>query len=168
MSIVQRVPGGLLELLSAKTSGYTLSGLLPDVRPTLDMLQMFGLGQPIEHVVSLNAAAAPGAAATQAIPATQWWMLYAASVSIGKTATLTSAGVSLVVLNGFGAAPVYLDRAVDTLPTAASVSLVPLVTFVPSYPMLLPPGSVLLGVVDVLGVDPTVLISLNCRIARLS
>jgi hypothetical protein len=168
MSVVQRIPGGLLELLSAKTSGYTLTGLETSVRPTLDMAQFFGLSMPLETVTEQELAAAEAAGVVLTVPASEWWLLYAASATYQLTATMSVSRMSLRMA---------VDSASFEVVLAAGETLINLGTacpdmtgavFVPSYPLMLPPGTRLRGTLDILGTDATAVINIQARIARLT
>jgi len=166
MTTVQRTPGGLLELLSAKTSGYTLDDLAKGIQPTLDMTAMMGLGLPLETVKVVGAAVAEGSAITITVPATQWWMLYAASTQFTSTTTGTFLNSIRISADADSTNTVALARELTGLAIAAT--FVAGAIFVPHTPWLLPPGTVLWCVMDLLGVDATAAISMNCRIARLA
>ncbi len=169
MSVVQRIPGGLLELLSAKTSGYSVTGLLPDVRPTLDMLQMFGLGQPLETVLANGPTVVEGAAVQILVPADQWWMLYAMGMRYVKTATSYFVGSLAISTSGATESVPLGQQYSGDLPHASTAApFVAAATFTPASPWLLPPGTALWGIVDVLGTDANVDVTLYARIARLT
>lgn len=169
MTTVQRYPAGLLDLLSAKTSGWTPGELGSDLQPTLDLLEMFGLGA-IAHVSAQNAAAAEGDSATLTVPATEWWMLYALDQVYEKTATMTlfcgSLRLNAQASNDWvslASGPV-VPQSFGSTPASRVTSCV----FVPSRPWLLSPGTQLFSRADILGTDATMNLYINARIARLN
>ena len=170
MGIVQRIPGGLLELLSAKTSGITPSDLATAVQPTIDLLQMFGLAQPLETINVQDAALVEGSAVAVAVPTTEWWMLYALANVYVRTTTQTAVKFSLRIGPSAGVltVPVATGPTESVAPTTTAATDVVGAVFVPSYPMLLPPGTTLYAFLDVLGTDATMNVSLRARIARLT
>lgn len=170
MSTIQRAPGGLLELLAAKTSGWQPGELARDLQPTLDMLQMFGLNT-VRHSSSQNPLAAEGDSATIIVPTTEWWLLYAMDQTYEKTATMTlfvgSLRINAYASNDWvclAAGPVVPQAFGSTAGTGAGCSCV----FVPPTPWLLPPGTQLFSRCDILGTDATVNLYLNARYAVLT
>lgn len=166
MGAVQRIPAGLLELLSAKTSGLTLDSMNREIRGVIDLMQMFGLAQPLETVRVVDAAIAEGSAMQLVVPADEWWLLYAASTQFTSTTTGTFVMSIRISSNTDSAQTVALARVSSGLAIAAT--FVSGAIFVPPQPMLLPPNTILWGVLDLLGVDATAAMSMNARIARLT
>jgi hypothetical protein len=167
---VQRIPGGLLELLSAKTSGFTLDNVSRELVPVLDMLQLFGLGQPIETINVTDAALAEAGQIFITVPATEWWVLYAAGSHYVRTSTQTGVIMSLGIATGTPAVsvPVAAGPKESVAPgVAAGVDCVA-ITWMPPYPMMLPPGTQLVFQLDILGTDATLSVACRARIARLT
>lgn len=166
---VQRFPAGLLELLSAKTSGWTPGAIARDVQPTLDMLEMFG-NVAIEHKSINNAVAAENDYAELVVPANTWWLLYAADANYLKTGTMSLGLFSLRIAQPGGTDWVTIAYGPNsgTIWGSTGALQVAACVFVPPRPWLLPPGTRIFARVDVLGTDPTCDIGLNLRVAVLS
>lgn len=168
---IQRSPGGLLDLLSAKTSGYTLRELVASLQPTIDLTAILGL-TTVEHVSSNNPTAAEGDSATLTVPITEWWLLYALDMGYERTATMSLFSASLRLVPSGGVDWVTLVAG-DTpslsfaMPSTGAAQVAAL-TFVPATPWLLPPGTTLFGRIDNLGTDATADIGINARICRLT
>ncbi len=167
MSTVQRIPGGLLELLGAKTSGYTLTGLRDEISPSIDIATLMGLGLPLETIEVSDAAAAEGSAIQIVVPPTEWWMLYAASGQFTSTTTGTFVFSLRISSNTDSTQTVALARMTSGLAIAA-VYMAAAIFVPPAGWMILPPNTILWHVVDLLGVDATCSHSMNARIARLT
>lgn len=168
--MIQRFPSGLLELLAAKTSGWTPGELARDVQPTLELLQLFGQNSIVHRSVQ-NATAAEGDFASLVVPSTEWWLLYGIDQTYVKTATMT-VFVGSLRINAFASndwvvmaeGPKVLQAFGSTAGTGAGASC----SFWPSYPMLLSPGTQLFSRCDILGTDATVNLYLNARYAVLT
>jgi len=167
---IQRFPGGLLELLSAKLSGWTPGEIGRDVFGSIDMLQFFAQ-TAITHETVAGAAVAEGGSVVIVVPSTEWWLLFAANMDYEKTATMSMFAASIRInptssLNWVAVASGPTANPVSHLSTAASN--VTAVTFVPDTPWILAPGTQIFGRVDILGADATVAVGVNCRVARLT
>jgi len=136
---IQRVPTGLSQVLTI-FGGQTPQELEDRVRATIDVLQAYGLTQR-QQLVAANAAVAEGANLSIVLPAS-WCILFAASISIAAAVGLVGAGFGMAVSRGGGAQqPVSFDKVDLAVAGGAIVN-----AFVPSYPLLLPPNSVISGV----------------------
>ena len=170
MGDVQRIPGGLLELLSAKTSGFTLDNISRQLVPVLDMLQLFGLGQPIETINEVDATMAEADQTIITVPDTEWWLVYAAGSHYEKTGTMSAILMSLGISTGTPgvSVPVAIGpNEVAGLGVTAGADCVA-IAWMPPYPMMLPPGSQLVFQLDILGTDATAAVACRARIARLT
>lgn len=169
MGSVQRVPLGLLDLLSLKDVGKLPRELSGVVQPSLDLLQFYGLTQ-IRHFSANDAALAeggtvtciPGAAGGPDDPRGKWALLFAACGIFIKTATATALRGSIVIsrLN------------VNTIPVA-SLELGPFgatetgacdVPFVPPYPLILAPPWDVRAALKILGTDATANVTATAQI----
>lgn len=167
MGSVQRVPLGLLDLLSLKDVGKLPREVSGFVQPTLDLLQFYGLTQ-LQHFSNNNAALAEGSTVT-AIPSgtdpdprNRWALLFAACGIFVKTATATALRGSVVVarLNA------------NTIPVA-SAELGPFgatetgacdLPFVPSYPLILAPPWDVRVALKILGTDANANVTATAQI----
>ena len=160
----------MLELLSAKTSGFTLEHINSELRLTLDMLQLFGLGQPIETINEVDATMAEADQVIITVPSTEWWLLYAAGSHYVRSATQTGIVMSLGIATGTPSVsvPVATGPKESVAPgVAAGVDCVA-IAWMPPYPMLLPPGTQLVFQLDILGTDADVSVACRARIGRLT
>jgi hypothetical protein len=169
MSTIQRYPGGLLELLAAKTSGWTPGELVRNVQPSLDLFQ-FLAQTDVRHETANNAAAAENDSVTIQVPSDEWWVLFAAGMEYLKTATMTLAVFS-IRMSPLGSSN-WCSLAQGPVPEQAfgstGAAQVSACVFVPPQPWLLSPGTTMYGRVDVLGTDATVDVGLNLRVSRLT
>lgn len=148
---IQRVPRGLANILSLQ-SGRTPVALGDQVTAILDLLQCYGLTQ-LQTAQTQNAAAAEGTSVVVVPSSTAWCVLFGAQVSVVKTATMTAlrAGIGLQRTSG------AIQRvAEETLsPFGATETGTITVPFWAPYPILLPPGSQVVGVAAIIGTDAT-------------
>lgn len=160
---IQRIPRGLLEFLSI--NGPANPAELEDrVRATLDLTQFYGLTQR-QQFVATNAAVAIGANLSMTLPVDKWCVLFAASISVSTTATLTQVGIGIALTRGPAAAQQPVSYGFQVVP--ASAGRATLNCFVPSYPLLLPPGSLVSGVVYLLLGDATCAAQAQCDVGVL-
>lgn len=151
MERIQRVPRGLNELLSL-AGGQTPTGLLAEVRPGLELLQLYGLNQLT--VRTLNDPAAPETGTVGfTIDDRSWAILFHCELAVVGTAsmtalstvitlqrrTLTSLAIATKEFTQFGATVTGFKRLAMQMP----------------YPLVCPPGSRVFGGIDILGTDAT-------------
>lgn len=150
---IQRLPRGLNDLLTI-FGGETPRELEDRIRGTVDLLQFYGLTQ--EQVKATNvAAAAEGAVAGVQLSADRWTVLFDATLTVIKTATVTAIRGSVSVrLNNdvnqeYGLASESLDPfgATETGPASVVARI--------NFPRLCPPNSFVIGRLDILGTDAT-------------
>lgn len=148
---IQRVPKGLLELLSLAggQTPYLLSGV---VHPTLDLLQFYGLTQ-LQSAFVTNAAVAELGQVQLQLPAS-WTVLFGAVVTVVKTATITDLRVSVSLNRGVGVFLRLREEPLMPFFTAAAAGTLTLPYFSP-YPLLCPPNSVIMGQPSLLEGDAT-------------
>ena len=140
-SKIQRVPRGLLELLSI-SGGATPADLEDRLQGTLDFLQFYGLTQR-RLLAATNAALGSGTTMSVGLPSPSGWnVLFGCSFAANGVAAFTSLAIQLRV-NGLKVA--FLNVANPNVAFENSVA------FVPSYPMLLEPGSTVEGFVQTAG-----------------
>lgn len=156
MGAIQRAPQGLLDLLSLKDVSNLPQELLRDMRPTLDLLQFYGLQQR-QVISNANAALAEGAsvgvAAANAAVTNTWCVLFCANFDVVKTATMTALYVSLPITRGGGTPIPYAAN--ELSPFGATVTGNVSTPFVPPYPLLLRPPWDVAGFLGILGTDAT-------------
>lgn len=139
--------------------------LLTDLRPMLDLLQFYGLQQRTNVAVA-SAALAEGAVIQIAPSRTQWFILFDATLTITKTATMTAltgqvamrynadlnqeVGLKSEQLGPFGATETGQVSVIWTAP----------------YPRICPPNTEILGRCPIIGTDANaaVVIGANCGI----
>ena len=76
---VQRIPRGLLDLLSMKGGGFFPTELMPQVMPSIELLDWYGFelrsSPPISGTAVVNANG-PWAAAAATVPPSELWAVY--------------------------------------------------------------------------------------------
>jgi len=148
---IQRVPKGLLELLSLAggQTPFLLDGI---VHGQLELLQYYGLTQ-LQSVFVNNGAVAEGGTVQLNLP-TAWCVLFGAELVVAKTATCTDLRGGIRLNRGTGLSltlreepmmPFFVQAAVGTLTLG----------YVCPYPLLCPPGSIVIGQIALLEVDAT-------------
>lgn len=155
---IQRVPRGLNELMSI-FGGATPQELEDRVRGTVDLLQMYGLNQ--ERVQGLNnAALAENTNIAFAMSNTQWTVLFDASMTVIKTATVTAIRAVVSVRLNSDPNQEYALASESLGPFGATETGAASCIARLSYPRLCPPGSLIVGRLDILGTDATA----NCTV----
>ena len=176
MGMIQRATRGLMELLSIKDISFLPKNLLQDVRPTIDLLQFYGLQDP-QYITNNNAALAengiitlsPGAGGAAAPGANLGapFVLFAISSIIVKTATMTacqaSYGVGLDVANQVG---VYNTGSLA--PFGATETGAVGHAFVLPYPRICAANTTINFRLDILGTDATANCSVTALVGRLT
>jgi hypothetical protein len=158
---IQRVARGLGDVLSI-FGGQAPSELEDRVRATLDLLQFYGLTQ--RQQFSNSGVTAEGANLSIVLP-NSWCVLFAASVSCATTAALTIAGIGVSIQRGTGNAQQPVSYSLYNITVGAGGAL--LDTFVPPYPLLLPPGSVISGIPHQLIGEGNVTLQVQCDVGVL-
>lgn len=146
---IQRVPRGLNDLLSI-FGGQTPTEMEDRLRATLDLLQVYSLTQ-LQKGATNNAAAAANANVNVSLGA-RWSVLFAASCTVVKTATVTALR-GAVLLNRSGQQQIYASAELG--PFGATDTGPATVVFVPSYPLLCPPNTVVTAIAQIIGTDAT-------------
>lgn len=138
---IQRVPRGLNELLSL-SGGQTPADLEAKVQPSLDLLQFYGLTQR-RIITAVNPAQPSGTAVSIPFPNLLGWnLLFACSYAANGNAAFTTLAIQLRV-NG-------IKVAFYNVPNPA-VAMENSISFVPPYPMMLEPGSLVEGFLTTAG-----------------
>lgn len=155
MGGIQRSPRGILELLSQKGVENLPQELLRELRPTLDVLQFYGLQQQ-QAFINTNAALAEGA--NVSIAGSGWAVLFGANALIAKTATMTALSVRIVVIRNGSLGLTVASRSFDPFGATetGSVSL----PWVAPYPMVLAPPWEIRAFLEILGTDATANVSI--------
>lgn len=167
MGQVQRVPLGLLDLLSLKDVGLLPRELAQGVQPTLELLQYYGLSQ-IQHFSNNNAAVAEGSAVsvvptgTDPDPRNKWAVLFAACGIFIKTATATALRGSILIarLNA-NTIPVASE---ELGPFGATETGACDVCWVPPYPLILAPPWDVRAALKILGTDANANVTATAQI----
>lgn len=150
---IQRVPRGLNELLSI-FGGNTPNELEDRVRASLDVLQMYGIQQRQTFTAS-NAALAEATDVSNT-PSTNWIVLFQASITITKTATMTALNASIGIrYNGNVNEEETLAASANLGPFGATETGLVTLNYVAPYPRLLPPRTQFVGRMGILGTDAT-------------
>lgn len=148
---IQRVPRGLANVLG-NFSALTPRVMLDELRPTIDLLQMFGNSQR-QQLSAQDAALAEGTDLNIVCP-DAWIVLFAFSLSVVKTATMTALrGDLLINRTTVGSGMRYASQELG--PFGATETGGASVVFVPPYPLLLSPRSTLVSRLAILGTDAT-------------
>lgn len=167
---IQRVPRGLLELLSIH-GGLSTKMLRDDVGGVLEQLQFYGLmqRQTLEvqnaalteaNQVGLVTGPAAVSAATRS-----WAVLFGASVHVLKTATQTALDVSLSITRGGGAA-LFVANKVFTPFGAGETGTSSFGWFAP-YPLLMPPTWDVNALLGILAGDANANVTLRAEVGVL-
>jgi len=165
MGPVQRYPAGLLELLNLK--GISPPRELADYfQGSIDLLQFFGQSQLQNNAVT-SGGIAEGSNVTMVPDARSWILLYAAAVTITKTATMTALRAAISLQRAGALFPTILAQ--DNLgPFGATETGNASVPWWAPYPVLCPPGTVLLANPVILGTDATCNVTVRAEWAVLS
>lgn len=170
MGAIQRVAQGLLDLLSIKGLDRLPEDLLREVRPVLELAQFYGLQQQ-QVLVATNAALAEGGVVgigqggASAAVGNSWAVLFGATATIGKTATMTAARIGVVVVrNGSNG----LDAAQEEVgPFGATETGPATIAWIPPYPYLLAPPWAVRAKLAILGTDANASVSVTAEIGLL-
>lgn len=164
---IQRNARGLEALLSLQGSPLPIE-LEDRVRGMVDLLQLYAGSQGIQVVSGANAALAENGAITITPSTSSWTVLFAVSSVIVKTATATAfqASYSLSV-NGGLANAVTLFNTGSLTPFGATETGAVKHGFVFPFPRLVPPGTQLNFVLDILGTDATANCSITAQFGQL-
>lgn len=161
--LVQRVPAGLLQVLNSVSQGENPRLLADDVQGVLELLQFYGLSQR-QILQNQNAALTAGTPLGVNLP-NSWCVFYGADIRIAKTATLTALRGSISLLRTSGSSLVLASA--DLGPYGATQVGNASVPFWAPYPMLIPPGGVILSRADIIGTDASVNATLTVEVGVL-
>jgi len=164
---IQRVPQGLNNLLSI-FGGQTPVDLEDRIRGTIELLQFYGLQQK-RHVSGTNAAVAEGSSVALGPPdnevQTKWCILFAATGTWQKTATMTALRASVAIARQSANFQSYAESELG--PFGATETGAAGVVFIPPYPFLLIPPWSIQTPLKILGTDATANGTLQCEIGVL-
>jgi hypothetical protein len=156
--LIQRVPQGLLNVLSLQ-GGRTPVALLDELRGTIETLQMYGLMQRTIETAT-NAALAEGGSVI-ITTGNVWRVLFCATVHVTKTATMTALRSAVTI--GRGNVPSIVHYSEELGPFGATETGAANIAFVPPYPWLLPPNSLVNALLQILGTDATAVVSISAE-----
>jgi len=153
---IQRVPKGLNDVLNI-FGGATPRELEDRVRGSLELIQYYGLQQRRVSKTNDPALAEGSTGLGIILSQTQWCVLFVLSVTVIKTATMTALRSGLFINRQSGGAAVDDQQVAseEQGPFGATESGAAGVIYVPPYPMLMPPGASVRGIVQILGTDAT-------------
>lgn len=155
---VQRVPEGLLQLLSLQ-GGRTPSEIENSIQGALDLLQFYGLTQ-LQTGGAGPTACAVGVGITFTPAPNAWSVLFAATGTAILTATMTTSWLFLGYQRRPGATmPIATGEVSATAAVAGNQTLGAILP----YPLLLPPGATLFLTPETIGVDATVTLVLQAE-----
>jgi hypothetical protein len=137
-----------------------------EIRPTINLLQCYGLTQ------RTIAAAGPGPFATGGVAsvvvsATAWTMLFGISATLTKTATMTALRAAVAIRYNSDATQEAALASEELGPFGATEIGTASVVWRPAEPLLLPPNTLFLARVQVLGTDATVAMVLGVDVGLL-
>jgi hypothetical protein len=148
---IQRFPAGLLNVLNMQSAGETPRELASSISGVLELLQYYGLTQRQTLFATNGALAEAGFVSLAAL--TTWAVLFAATASVAKTATMTALRAAVFVQRGTGLGiPVVSE---ELGPFGATETGTVTACFVSPYGILLPPGSVISASPQIIGTDAT-------------
>lgn len=157
---IQRVPRGINELLSI-LGGESPTELEQKARLTLESLQFYGTTQ-LQFGFANNAALAEGGLGVQlTLHPTLWTVLFGAHGTFVKTATATALR-GAVTLTRRTQAPICLFTE-ELGPFGATETGSALVGGILPYPLLCPPGTIVAGLLSILGTDATANVSISAE-----
>lgn len=155
---IQRVPKGLLELLSLAggQTPFLLDGI---VRGQLDLLQFYGQTQ-LQTVTANNAAAAE---AVQVIAqlGPSWTVLFSLQATIVKTATMTALRGAVALNRQAGLLMQIRQEELGPF-GATETGIVSVCQFFP-YPLLCPPNSEVIASCPIIGTDANANVSVRAE-----
>lgn len=137
-----------------KDMGRLPKEMLNELRPTLDLLQAYGLTQEVVQGLN-NAAAAEGANVAFGLGSGTWAVLYDASVTVIKTGTVTALRASISIRLRNDPSQEFALASESLGPFGATETGAASVVWTAPYPRLIPPDSLILGRCDIIGTDAT-------------
>jgi len=146
---IQRVPRGLSSLLST-FGGLTPRDMATEMQANLELLQFYGLTQWQTRSVA-NAALVEASSISLDVPNNETWVLFSCAGLILKTATQTALAASLLI--GADQSSLSAVAYQQFAPFGATETGAARVVWTAPYPRVLPPGSRVSLVLDVLGTD---------------
>lgn len=159
---IQRIPRGLADLLSLQ-SGLSPVELEDRVRGVIDITQLYGWTQRAMFQFP-SAAFAENVPAVIAMPG-RWIILFGVSATFAKTATLTALRGNIWLAGYAGTGQIYASEELG--PFGATETGNAIVTFVPPYPMILPPTLSIFANASIIGTDATVNIAVSADVGVL-
>lgn len=164
---IQRVPIGLLELLGMKGSGTNPNAITSEVRPVVDLAQMYGI-RTIDQASAINAALAIGGTMTITVPQNEHWLLFNAfTFFTGGGGTITELGGNVALDLGSGQSFVVAqnrDSSAAGFPAASSMQI----PWQAPYPWIIKPGGAIIGQCTLLTGAAACVGSITASFARLA
>lgn len=161
---IQVYPQGLVDLLNIKQGARrSVDKLLQDVRPTLDLMDIFS-AQSIEHTGVTSAAMVTGTTLSIDVPALQTWFVYAVTAAVTMPLATDVVDVGLGLVHGGGTEINLARSGLETAQINNETVFLPLQF---TRPLVLKPGDTLRNTVrHFAGPSPSVIGTLRVRIAR--
>lgn len=149
---IQRVPRGLNDLLNI-FGGSTPIELEDRVRGGIDLMQLYGTTQ-LQSGTAVNVAAGEGAGASLFLSLDRWTVLFCCHATVIKTATMTALRADIQLQrNTINSTILHAEElgpfgATETGTVSFGPGLLP-------YPLLCPPRTLLVTVMNIIGTDAT-------------
>lgn len=157
-----RVPRGLNELLSLQ-GGETPRELEDRLRASIDILQFYGLQQ--RQVLTQQGVIAEGGSISVVLPS-NWCVLFSASLTITKTATMTALRAALV-LQRDGLVNILQSTDMELGPFGATETGPASVAFWAPVPILCKPIAAVGAQLQILGTDANATVSCTAEVGVL-
>lgn len=164
MGVIQRAPRGLYELLSLKGQDSLPTGLEMSVRPTIDILQLYGL-QQVQIFNASNAALAEGGSVSVTLAGLTYGVLFGVVGNVIKTGTMTACELMLSVNRNNTLSLAVAQR--EFSPFGATETGNAVVTWQPPYPWILVPPWNIACTLNILGTDATANVGVTAEIGIL-
>lgn len=152
MAQMNRIPRGLTALLDIRQQGTTPREIAEFLQPTIDLLAFYALEKGLKENTVAGAIGAIGATLTIPVPASEAWLIYAASAEFTYNGATKNAGISIrlidLPLRGGGAGDTVLAR--DTLNDGRSASGAgkKVAAYVPGVTTIIPGGAAIAARLD--------------------
>lgn len=161
---IQRVPNGLANVLNL-AGGETPRELEDRVRPSLDLLQFYGLTQ-LQSAFQTTVGVVEGAGITQVLHPSAWTVLYQVAAEVLKTATATALAIQCGYNRRTTFNTVTAKGALGPF-GATETGIVGVGGMLP-YPLLCPPGSTVFMNLLILGTDASATCSVTAEFGVLA
>lgn len=152
MGTIQRAPQGLLDLLSIKGVEHLPQELSTTLMPVIGAEQFYG-SQQRTVLAQNNGALTEGTGLTIVPSPTTWIVLFGMTITVVKTATMTALNMQLAIRLNSDAFQELAVMDAECGPYGAAETGTKSVVWWAPYPITLPPNTMLLGRISILGAD---------------